>query len=145
MIEESDNQKKMPNFTLSKYQLFHHSMKILTEPIRSISIGGLELRTDNGLLWCYPFLSELLGDLPEHSAMTLTYNSANCNMPCHLCLTHKEEFNNPLIDYTTIVLRTPEMMKQARQQGRTKEYSLYDIENLFWSLLYVLTIILIYK
>lgn len=137
-IEVSDDQKKTPHFTLSKYQLFHHSMEVITEQIRSIPAGGIELYTDNGLLWCYPFLSEMLGDLPEHSAITLTYNSANCNMPCHLCLTHKEEFNNPLIDYKSVILRTPETMKQALQQGLAKEYSLYDIENSFWSLPYVL-------
>jgi len=138
MIEGSDDQKKMPNFTLSKNELFHRSMKILIEPIRSCSTAGLELRTDNGLLWCYPFFSQALGDLPEHSAMTLTYNSANCHMPCHLCLTPREEFNNPLIDHTSIVLRTHETMKQAIEQGRTKEYSLHDIENSFWGLPYVL-------
>ena len=33
-------------------------MKILLEPIIS---GGFDLQTDNGIYWCYPFLSILLG------------------------------------------------------------------------------------
>ncbi|CAG8779535.1 15649_t:CDS:1, partial [Racocetra fulgida] len=74
----------------------------------------------------------ILGDLSEHSAMTSTYNSVNCNMPCHFCLTPKEEFNNPLIDYKSIILCTPTTMKQIIKQSQTKEYSIYDMENSFW-------------
>lgn len=126
-----DNQKKQTDFALAKHQLFHRSMKILVDPIRS---GGLDLRTDNGILWCYPFLSILLGDLPEHHAITLTYNSANCKMPCHICITPKKEFNNPLIDHSTIQIRTPEMMRNVLANGTSKDYSLHNIENPFWNL-----------
>jgi len=75
-------------------------MKILI--IEPIMLGSFDLHTDNGFLWCRPFLSMLLGDLPEHHAITLTYNSFNCKMPCHICTTSKDEFNNPLIDHSTI-------------------------------------------
>ncbi|CAG8844794.1 34070_t:CDS:2, partial [Gigaspora margarita] len=44
------------------------------------------------------------------------------------------EFNKPTISCTSIVLRTPATMKRVIQQGHTKEYSLYDMENSFWSL-----------
>ena len=84
-------------------QLFQCSMNVLIiEPIMSVMSGGLDLRTDNGILWCYPFLSILLGDLPEHHAITLTYNSPNCKMPCHICTIPKNELNNPLIDHSII-------------------------------------------
>ncbi len=128
------NQNDQKNAALAKLQLFHLSMDILIKPIKS---GSIDLRTDNGILWCYPFLSTFLGDLPEHYSLTLTYNSANCQMPCHICISNttlKEKFNNPLMDHFTIQIRTPEMMKYAIENGISEEYSLHKIENPFWKL-----------
>jgi hypothetical protein len=130
-IKASDDQKKQSDFALAKHYLFHHSMEILVEPIKS---GSIDLRTDNGILWCYPFLSVLLGDLPEHHAITLTFNSPNCKMPCHMCITPKESFNNPLIDHSTIQFRTHETMKHLLENELAEEYSLHNIENPFWEL-----------
>ena len=129
-LPKIDNQKKQADFTQAKHHLFHRSMKILIDPIR---LGGFDLHTDNGILWCHPFLSILLGDLPEHHAITLTYNSANCKMPCHICTTPNDEFNNPLVKRYEI--RTPETMKHIIENGLSKEYSLHKIENPFWKLL----------
>ena len=130
-IKASDDQKKQPDFALAKHYLFHHSMEILIEPIKS---GSIDLHTDNGILWCYPFLSVLLRDLPEHHAMTLTFSSPNCKIPCHICITPKDSFNDPLIDHSTIQLRTPEMMQYVLQNRIYEEYSLHNIENPFWKL-----------
>ena len=127
-MKTSDKDKKQTDFSLAKHQLFHHSMKILIEPIMS---GDFDLHTDNGILWCYPFLSILLGDLPKHHAITLTYNSANCKMPCHICITPKDELNNPLIDHSTIEIRIPETMHNVLVNGMSKDYSLHNIENPF--------------
>src|SRR4051812_39585165 len=68
MTQESNDEKKMPNFTLFRCQLFHSSMKILIEPLKLMAIGDFDLYTDNGLLWCYSFLLEILGNMPEPSA-----------------------------------------------------------------------------
>ncbi len=125
-----NNQKNRKDFALIKHQLFHRSMEILLEPIKPGS--NIDLRTDVGIFWCCPFLSILLGDLPEHHSITLTYNSANCKMPCHTCLTLKEEFNNPLIDYSTIQIRTPAMMQNILENKIFEEYSLHNIVNSFW-------------
>jgi hypothetical protein len=134
-LPKIDNQEKhSKDFALIKHHLFHRSMKILIDPIKKECIKGFDLRTDNGLMWCFPFLSLLLGDLPEHHAITLTYNSVNCQMPCHICTTPKEEFNNMLIDHSTIQLRTPETMKHVLESGMAEKYSLHKIENPFWKL-----------
>lgn len=84
--------------------------------------------------WCYPFMTAFLGDLPEHHSITLTYNSANCKMPCHICITPKDEFNNTSLDHSTIQLRTHEMMKYVLENELADEYSLHKIENSFWKL-----------
>ncbi|CAB4437322.1 unnamed protein product [Rhizophagus irregularis] len=118
---------------MAKHQLFQRSMNILViEPIMSVMSDGLDLRTDDGILWCYPFLSVLLGDLPEHHAIMLTYNSFNCKMPCHMCMIPKNELNNPLINHSTIQLRTPNIMKGVLTDGLAKDYSIHKIENPFW-------------
>jgi hypothetical protein len=130
-IKASDDQKKQSDFALAKHYLFHHSMEILVEQIKS---GSIDLHTDNGILWCYPFLSVLLGDLPEHHAMTLTFSSPNCKMPCHICTTPKDSFNDLSVDHLTIQLRTPEMMHHVLQNELYEEYSLHNIENPFWKL-----------
>jgi len=115
----------------SKHSLFHRSMEILVEPIKS---GSIDLHTSNGILWCYPFLSVLLGDIPEHHEMTLTFNSPNCKMPCHICTTPKDRFNDPLTNDSTIQLRTPELMQYVLQNKMSEEYSLHNIDNPFWEL-----------
>lgn len=130
-IKVSDEQV---DFAQAKHYVFHRSFEILLDMIRSGCIGGLDLRTDDGIIWCFPFLSELLGDLPEHHALTLTFNSANCKMPCYSCITPKEEFNNPFIDHSTIQLRTPEMMQHVLQDGFAAEYSLHNTINPFWAI-----------
>ena len=130
-LPKTTNQIKQKDFTLMRHHIFHRSMKILIEPIKT---GSVDLRTDSGILWCYPFLSIMLGDLPEHHAITLTYNSVNCKKPCHMCITSRDEFNNPLIDHSNIQIRTPEMMRNILDNGISKEYSLHEIVNPFWDL-----------
>src|SRR4051794_4192272 len=130
-MKETNEHKKHKDFFEAKRYLFQRLLEILVEPIRS---KGVDLRTDNGIIWCYPLLSELLGDMPEHHALTLTYSSSNCNMPCYACTTLRDEFNNPLIDHSMIQLHSPKMMKHVLINGDAIEYSLHDMENIFWTL-----------
>src|SRR6266487_131184 len=87
---------------------------------------GFDLQTDDGDLWCYPFLSALLGDLPEDAALTLTFNSANCKYPCHKCLIDADEMNNTNLESSQIILRTPENMKAAIYEDIADQYSLFS-------------------
>ncbi|PKY60677.1 hypothetical protein RhiirA4_431298 [Rhizophagus irregularis] len=130
-IKETNKFKKRKDCSMVKHYLFQCSLEVLIEPIRS---GSFDLRTDNGIIWCYPFLSELLGDMPEHHSLTLTYSSLNCNMPCYTCITLRDEFNNPLIDHSTIQLRTPIMMQNVLNNGDATKYSLHNMKNIFWTL-----------
>jgi hypothetical protein len=72
--------------------------------------------------------------MPEHHSLTLTYSSPNCNMPCYACITLKDEFNNPLIDHSTIQLRIPAMMQNVLKNGDATKYSLHNMKNVFWTL-----------
>ena len=74
----------------------------------------------------------MLGDLPENAAVTLTFNSVNCKCLCHECLTEIDELNDTQLKNDQIILRTPENMKDAVVQGITQQYSLHNMENVFW-------------
>jgi hypothetical protein len=75
----------------------------------------------------------MLGDLPENAAMTLTFNSVNCNCPCHQCLIEGEKLNNVKLNNDQIILRIPESMKAFVEQDVAQQYSLYDMKNIFWN------------
>ena len=126
------SQKKSTNFKLAKHALYQHSLNILTRPILDYNANGFNLQTDNTELWCYPFISVMLGDLPENAAVTLTFNSVNCNCPCHQCLIEGKKLNNVEFTDDQIILRTPLIMKTFVEQGLAQQYSLHNMKNIFW-------------
>jgi hypothetical protein len=88
------SQKRSKGFQLAKRSLYQYALDILTRPLLDYKDDGFDLKMDNGELWCYPFISALLGDLPESAALTLTFNSVNCKYSCHKCLTEVDDLNN---------------------------------------------------
>jgi hypothetical protein len=126
------SQKKSKKFRLAKRSLYQYTLDVLTRPLLDYQIDGFDLQTDDGDIWCYPFLSVLLGDLPESAALSLVYNSVNCNNPCHKCLIEADEMNNPNLESSQIILRTPENMKAVIEEGIADQYSLFSMENVFW-------------
>ena len=126
------SQKKSSSFLLAKRSLYHHAINILMLPLLDYKDNGFNLQTNNGELWCYPFISILLGDLLENAALTLTFNSVNCKCPCHKCLVSVDELNNLKLKDSQIKLRTPEAMKDIIDQDLAQQHSLYNMENIFW-------------
>jgi hypothetical protein len=126
------SEKRSESFHLAKRAIYQYSLDILTRPLLDYKTDGFDLKTDNGVLWCFPFISVMLGDLPENAAVTLTYNSVNCNYPCHKCLIANDELNNTILDGHQIVLRTPENMKDYVNRGIANQYSLHNMKNIFW-------------
>ena len=55
-------------------------------------------------------------------------------MTHNICTIPKDEFNNLLIDHSTIQIRTSETMRYVLENGISEEYSLHKIENPFWKL-----------
>ena len=95
---------------MAKRVLYQYSLDILARPLLNYKNNGFDLKTDNNVLWCYPFISVMLGDLPENAAVTLTFNSTNCSHPCHECLVEGNELNNVELSDDQIILRTSETM-----------------------------------
>src|SRR5436305_349459 len=80
---------------------------ISTQPLLNYQHCGFDLQRDNISLWCFSFISILLGDLPENAALTLTYNSINCKYPCHQCLMPVGKLNDVGLNKDQITSRTP--------------------------------------
>ncbi len=51
-------------------------MDTMLKPLLECRESRFDLHIDNGLLWCFPFISEIFRDLPKHATLTLTFNSA---------------------------------------------------------------------
>jgi len=128
-------QRKSASFQLAKRALYQYALNMLTRSILDYNTDGIDLQTDTNselVLWCYPFISVMLGDLPENAAVTLTYNSVNCKCPCHQCLIESENLNDVELTNDQIILRTPESMKNFVEQGLAQQFSLHNMENIFW-------------
>ena len=129
---KSVSQKRSKSFKLAKCALYQYALDILMRPLLDYKNNGFDLRTDNAVLWCYPFISALLGDLPENAAVTLTFNSINCKHPCHKCLVKGDKLSEMVLTEDQIILRTPENMKNAVELGIAQQYSLHNMSNIFW-------------
>ena len=57
----------------------------------------------------------MLGDLSENAAVTLTFNSVNCNYSYHKYLVEGDNLNNVDLADDQIILRMPENMKDTVQ------------------------------
>ena len=129
---KTNSQKNSRKFKFAKRSLYQYTLDVLTWPLLDYQKDGFDLQTDDGDLWCYPFLSALLEDLPEDAALTLTFNSANCKCSCHKCLIDADEMNNTNLESSQIILRTLENMKAAIYEDIADQYSLFSMENVFW-------------
>jgi hypothetical protein len=125
-------QRRSKSFRSVKRTLYQHSLDILTRPVLDYQNNGFDLKTDNAVLWCFPFISVIMGDLPENAAITLTFNSVNCNHPCHKCLIEGDNLNNVELSDDQIVLKKPDTMKAFVEQGIAQQYSLHNMKNIFW-------------
>lgn len=129
---KSISQKTSNSFKLAKRSLYQYALDIITRPLLDYQKKGFDLQTDDNKLWCYPFLSVFLGDLPENASVTLTFNAFNCSYPCHQCLTEKDDLNNMKLNDDQIILRTPENMSNAINEDCANQLSLHSMGNIFW-------------
>ena len=129
---KSISQKRSKSFKLAKHTMYQYALDVLTRPLLDYKDGGFDIRTDNTVLWCYPFISALLGDLPENAAMTLTFNSINCSCLYYMYLVKSNDLNNVELNNNQITLRIPKNMKDAMRKDLANQFSIHGIENVFW-------------
>lgn len=71
----------------------------------------------------------------EADEITATYKAARCKMPCHTCMVLRNDLNQMNLEPENMPLRTPENMQQIIKEGRSKDFSIHNIENVFWKFL----------
>lgn len=128
---KTNSEKRSKSFLMAKKALFHYAFDIIMRPLLPYKDIGFDLQTNNGEFWCFPYISTLLGDIPENATQTLTY-SINSKHPCHKCLIPNEDLNNLRLNDNQIELRTPETMKNIVELGDAHQYSVYRMNNRFW-------------
>jgi hypothetical protein len=93
---------------------------------------GFEALVDGKIYWFIPFVAMCLVDWPEACAYCMTYNSYNCQHPCHFCLVKRENLNNMQLHSDQIILRTHTTMQQAIAGQSSQEKSIHPLNNFFW-------------
>ena len=90
----------------------------MTKEVFNYKDCGINIFTPNGnKMWCFPFISQVFGDIPEQSSIMLTYNSMNCKNPCNTCLVSCDDLNNINLRDEDICIRTPAQMQDAIKNG----------------------------
>src|SRR2546430_2776268 len=82
-----------------------------------------------------PRISVFIADMLEANAITCTYKSANCKMPCPNCTVLAKDLNNMNLLNENIILRTPESMYSVIQMEEANDYSIHNQNNIFWDFL----------
>ena len=106
---------------------------IMLRPI--LKLETLELTIRGAQITFAPRISVFLADMLEANAITCTYKSANCKMPCPTCTVPVEDLNNMNLLKEDITLRTPKLMASVIQNGKAKDYSIHNQKNVFWDFL----------
>ncbi|KAI9432312.1 hypothetical protein BJY52DRAFT_1132789 [Lactarius psammicola] len=83
--------------------LYHVCMRKLLSPIESLGETGIAMATGDGVWYrCHPILSSVIGDYPEQSLITCTFNGQ-----CPKCTAPRDELGShlqfPLRDFRTAV------------------------------------------
>jgi len=130
----TDSEKRHNSYLVAKRSLYQCSFEIITKTLLDYKDCGMKIITPNGdNLWCFPFISQIIGDIPEQSSITLTYSSINCKCPCSTCLVPADDLNNVDLGFEDICIRTPQNMKRVIEDGDAKEFSVHETENIFWN------------
>jgi hypothetical protein len=103
---------------------------IMLRPI--LKLKEMEFTINSKQITFVPRISMFLADMLEANAITCTYKSANCRMPCPNCTVLNEDLNNMNLLKQSIILRTPKSMNLVIQQKEAHNYSIHNQKNIFW-------------
>ena len=131
---KTNSEKKRNSYLLAKRTIYQDSFEIIINTLLDYKDCGMKIITPNGNnLWCFPFIFQIIGDIPEQASITLTYNSINCNCPCSICVVSADDLNNIDLKFEDdICIRTPQNMQKVITDGNAKEFSVHETENIFW-------------
>ena len=127
ILKSRDNSERKSNdFKVKVRETFHKCLKILLEPIQSLS-NGLDLKLNEESIWFYPRISVVISDWPKAATFCLTYKSSMSTYPCHFCLVTRDNLAD-------INLQTHANMRQYFDQNSEKSVCIKSVFNFFWNM-----------
>lgn len=132
ILKAKDNtEKQSEDFKNAARITFHRSLKILLDPLLSLS-NGIDLNLNDETIWFFPQISVIIADWPEAATYCLTYKSPMASLPCHFCLVKRDNLAKINLATSEIVPRTHDSMRQFFEQNSTKSVCIENIQNFFW-------------
>ena len=134
-ILQSKNQltRNSENFRKLVRKVANKCWYIMLYPI--LKLEEMEFTVKSTQITFVPRISIFIADMLEANAITCTYKSANCKMPCPTCTISIKDLNNMNLLKEDIVLRAPESMIYIIQDKKAHDYSIHDQKNVFWNFL----------
>jgi hypothetical protein len=128
-LKAKDNTtRNSESFRRLQRQVFQRCLRILLSPI--MNQNDMYFVVKNEVHPFTPKISVILADMAEAATFTATYLPSTSRRPCGFCLINNEDLNNMAL--TSVILRTPEKMKEAIDTNRANELSLHADFNFFW-------------
>src|SRR5437868_6420474 len=93
--------KNSNNFRKLIRKVAKRCWSIMLRPI--LKLDELELTIKDNQISFSPRISVFLADMLEANAITCTYKSANCKMPCPSCTVYVKDLNNMMIPKEDII------------------------------------------
>src|SRR5271170_2157938 len=78
-------------------------------------------------------ISVIIADILEEKEITATYKSSQCKMPCYNCMVLQDNLNNMDLELKDMLPRTLQNMQSVLKDCVGKDFSVYNIENMFWN------------
>lgn len=123
--------KTTEGFRSLQREVYHRSLEIMLGPLAE-KPDGLYFGIKRRPVIFTAKVSVFLADMLEANEVTATYKSAQCKMPCHVCMVLRDNLNNMNLTVEDMKSRTPEYMQEILREDRGKDFSIHKIENAFW-------------
>lgn len=132
IIKGSNSEKQSSHFKNIVRETFHNCLKIILEPIQSLSEKGIDLLLGDKYIWFFPKISTIIADWPEAASFCLTYKSTNSKHPCHFCLVSKENLADLKLTGNDLILRNHQNMQKYFNLDDEKSVCIESVQNIFW-------------
>ncbi|PKK68795.1 hypothetical protein RhiirC2_781820 [Rhizophagus irregularis] len=86
-ILKSNNitERKSETFKIAVREYFHKSLELLLDPLLKLNKNGIDLFSNNEMIWFYPRVSAIICDWPEAATYCLTYKLPMSKHPWAQC------------------------------------------------------------
>ncbi|KAF9235747.1 hypothetical protein BU15DRAFT_77676 [Melanogaster broomeanus] len=143
IVKESQKDKHKPAFVNFKNVVWHKAFNVLLESIiKYVKTGFWFECADKISRLLFPIILILSGDYEEQCVMALI-RGLKSKFPCPVCLVPKDQLSQYGVYASRHASQSESVVTTARAEGtvaekeaKLKEYSLRDVDNVFWMMLH---------